>query len=302
LTSPQANILILAGLAGLLVLVLDVLFKGPLFQGRPSFSTRVLFLLACSTFIGIASSRYRTDRYVYFLFPAALLCFLEAMQAYLSRSKPPVRRVVIACVVLVIALLEIPAAIHRLPTASGETRVSGAGEWLRSHAVTRSERIVRIDTAFDYRAAGAELRARMLDDDLLLADAAHQIQVYVPTVHGHLSPPLQEYQHGTRHYFTDSALLRSVEDLTGFLNAVEGSTEVWVLLTTGYNSVWSELLPGLLSEKQVWADGLIAIYAVSARELLSLLHRAPSTLTESDPIHLQKGTQGSVALEPATVP
>lgn len=268
LTSPHAIVFVhLAALAGVLFLLRPKTFEAR-FLGNRSFAARLLLLLGASLVLSAAESYYKAARYIYFLYGIGLLCVLEVFQELYRRSGRIVRAGLAVAALVLLLGVELPAAFAQLPRPEGRP-VREALAWLPDYG-TRS-RIARNRQTIDrdYRSAGAFLRTHMAEGDLLLADAAHQMQPYVATIHGHLAPPLREYAQGARHYFTGSVLLRTPDELESFLDTAPGTTRIWVVIT-GYASPWTDLLSVSLAGKEMWANGPIHVYSTTAADLLQI--------------------------------
>jgi Dolichyl-phosphate-mannose-protein mannosyltransferase len=283
LMDPRTIILFHAGMAGLALVLAWILWNGPLLPGRSSLTARILFLLGALFVVGAVESTYSTHKYIYFLFPAALLSFLEIMKAYWQASARPTR-VALALVGLVfVALSELPRAVAQMPDRDGHRPLPSHVKWLPDYF--RSEQAMkhlREWRQLDYRAAGKILSTRVQQGDVLLADAVHQLQVYLPAtvIQGHLTTPHDEFRFGERHYFTGSVMLRTPEDLSQFLESRSSgaSTRAWIVLA-GYDSVWQDILPSRLSEYTIWADGEIEIYSMTVDELLTIMRSAEAVST-----------------------
>jgi hypothetical protein len=274
LREPRTVVLFHAGVFGCALILLHSLRGRPILAGHPSLTARIVFMLGAVCAIGMISSLYRADRYLYFLFPVALVSALECARVCWRGTAPPVRTALAAGGILVVAASELPMAVAQLPDRDGRRQQPSHVSWLPDYlGIQASFEDARSRRTLDYRAASAVLRADWRETDLVMIDAAHQFQAYLPgvTIHAHLSPPLGEYSSGATHYFTGSTLLRTPDDLIGFLTERRGieGRRVWVVLT-GYDSVWEETLPKQLSRNEVWDNGGIRIYSVPAEELLEV--------------------------------
>ena len=278
LMDPRTIVLFHAGMAGLTLVLAWVLWKGPLLPGRASLTARILFLLGALSVVGMVDSAYTTHRYIYFLFPAAFLSFLEIMNAYWRASAQPVRVALALAGLLLLGFSELPRAITQVPDRDGHRSLPSQVRWLPDYfGGAESMKRNREWRHLDYREAGKMLSARVRPGDLLLVDAVHQLQVYLPAlvIHGHLSTPHSEFSFGERHYFTGSALLRTPKEMLKFLEpySMRPPTRVWIALN-GYDSIWQDILPSRLSEHKVWADGEIEIYSITVDELLAIIRSA----------------------------
>jgi hypothetical protein len=274
LVDPRTTVLFHAGMGGLALVLVRVLWKGSLLPGHSSLAVRILFLLGALSVLGAAHSPYTSHRYVYFLFPAALLSFLEMMTAYWRVSARRTRAVMALLGFLLLGLSELPRAVAQVPDRDGHRELPSPVRWLPDY-FSSEQRMKRSREwrQLDYRAAGGVLRTRVQEGDLLLADAVHQLQVYLPGVEiqGQLSGRHIEVQSGDSHYFTGSALLRTPQEMVKFLEpySMNKTARVWIALA-GYDSIWRDILPSRLAEHKVWADGEIAIYAITVDELLAI--------------------------------
>jgi hypothetical protein len=283
LMDPRTIVLLHAGMAGLALVLARVLWKGPLLPGHSSLAARILFLLGALAAVGAVNSPYSSHRYVYFLFPAALLSFLEIMTAYWRVSAPPARTALALAGLLVLGFSELPRAVAQMPDRDGHRPLPSHVRWLPDYF--RSEQRLKRSREWrqlDYRAAGKILSTRVQQEDVLLVDAAHQLQVYLPAIpiQGHLSPRHRDYQVGEKHYFTGSMLLRTPQEMIKFIepHSMAKSTRVWIVLA-GYDSIWLDTLPSRLTEHRVWVDGEIEIYSLWAEELLDISRAAEAVIT-----------------------
>jgi hypothetical protein len=211
---------------------------------------------------------------VYFLFPAALLSLLEIATTYWRVSAPPVRAALALAGFLLIGLSELPRAVAQMPDRDGHRSLPSQVQWLPDYFGSEQRlKGSREWRHLDYRAAGGILRNRIQQGDVLLVDAAHQLQVYLPgiPIQGHLSPRHRDYQVGEKHYFTGSVLLRTPREMIKFLGPYSAGkpARVWIVIA-GYDSIWRDSLPSRLSEKAIWHDGEIAIYSLPADELVAI--------------------------------
>jgi 4-amino-4-deoxy-L-arabinose transferase-like glycosyltransferase len=260
------------------ILAVGAVVRGSRILDRRSLAVRLLFLVAALGAIGVANSHYRSSRYAYFLFPVALVSAGEAL-AILTRYGPRWAGRVLLGLVLVLGLgVELPASVRALPGSSGHRDHRGPVSWLPDYGTRARLPGVRERQDYDYRAAAEFLIPRRGPSDLVLADASHQMLVYLSPIDGHLSPPLHEYAEGTTHYFSGATYLRTDAELRGFLKdrMAQGADTAWVAIT-GYPSRWTKRIPMLLDEREVWRQDPIVLYGVPADTLWSLLGEIPDT-------------------------
>lgn len=236
---------------------------------RPLLAAKLMFLIAVVAAFSLVEKKGLAARYVYFLFPIALLAMGELVGLLLTGTSRWVRRSVVALALVLTVAVELPASVGLVPDAAGQRRYRGPVAWLPDHETRENLVGVRDRDSLDYRSAGAFIRSQRAVGDLVLADAAHQMQVYLERIDGSLSPELPEYRTGTYHYFTGSRLLRQPADLHAFLAAHReaGHGRVWVVITD-YRSVWTRELKPLLAGHEVWRQDRIGVYRVPVDELL----------------------------------
>jgi hypothetical protein len=270
LTSPHATVFFhLAVFAGLVCIGFPRRFEHRFLQNR-SWAARLLLLLGVALVLSAAESYYKAARYIYFIYGIGLLCVLEVLQELHRRSGRVWRGAIVAMGALLLVAVELPAAIRQLPGADGRPARSPVA-WLPDYGTRAKLARDRHTHERDYREAGKWLSENLHPGDLLLADAAHQMQPYVTTIHGHLAPPHHEYALGFRHYFTGSVLLRTPEELEDFLEQAPSQTRAWIVLT-GYNSLWTDLLPPALAASEAWSKGPVHIYSVTVDTLRLVAH------------------------------
>lgn len=272
----------------------SILF-GPRIVDRPSLAARLLFLVAVVGAIGVADSHYRSSRYAYFLLPVVLVSAAEGLTLLAAGWPIWARRAVLGVALALGLVVELPASVHALPGRSGHKDHRGPVTWLPDYGTRARLPGVRERQAYDYRAAAAFLEPRRAEGDVILADASHQLLVYVDRIDGHLSPPLEEYVSGDRHYFSGATYLRTPTELRDFLagHATRGAETAWIAIT-GYPSPWTDLLPDLLVDHEVWRQDPITLYGIPVDELLT---RVPDEVPPPPP-GAPEGWPGDAAVAP----
>jgi len=253
-------------------LALGSILRGPRVLDRRPLAVRLLFLVAVIGAIGVADSHYRSSRYAYFLFPVVLISGAEALTVLAAAWPVWLRRTVVGAALLVGLGSELPASVKAIPGESGFRNHRGPVSWLPDYGTRARLPGVRERQEYDYRAAAAFLRPRRGENDVVLADASHQLLVYLDRIDGHLSPPLEEYVSGETHYFSGATYLRTPQELREFFagRATADADTAWVAIT-GYPSPWTDLVPRRLEVHRVWCEGPIVLYGLPVDELLAAM-------------------------------
>jgi hypothetical protein len=267
LRETQVAPLFLIGMGIATLICLRGIFLTPVIIKDDSFIARNLFVLSAIFFIGSFAGNYRSDRYLYFLLPSALLSLLQVIRAYLLSNQRWIVRSFAAMALGVVVAFELSVATCQVLPVD-ESRADSLFARLHYLGMPSNSR-----HQIDYRQAAEFLRSVMRENDVLIVDAAHQFQTYVTRIDGHLVPNLNEYTTGTHHYLTGAPYLRSWLDLQNFVRSIDpkATTRVWIGLT-GYTSAWTEILEPRLVQHQRYRKGLLALYVLTPKELLTALN------------------------------
>lgn len=247
---------------------------------RPLLAMKLMLLIAAVAAFSLVYKKSLAPRYVYFLFPVALLAMGEVVGILLVGTSRWARGMVVALALVLVVAVELPASVGLVPDAAGHRRYREPVAWLPDHGTRENLVGVRVRDALDYRSAGAFIRSQQAAGDLVLADASHQMLVYLERIDGSLAPELPEYRTGTHHYFAGSRLLRHPADLRAFLQAHGGAghDRAWIVITD-YRSVWTRELKPLLEGHEVWRQGRLGVYVVPVEELVQMV--APMRETDT---------------------
>lgn len=246
------------------------LFNGSFFESnRPL--VRILFLIIAATGFGIAQSYYTHERYLYFLFPFALLTICEGLIILWKAGKKKTKIGLTVMVLLFFGTVQIPGAMWHLANAKGAISVRPALFPFPDIRGNEELAVWQIRHQADYKKAAKCIEEKIEDGDLILAESAHQMNVYLPVVHGHLpEPSLREYRKGEKHYFTGSVLLRTSEDVFEFFrDSNQGKAKGVFIVLRGWTTYWSKTLYPYLDEKNLISEpgSIPVVYYLNSDEL-----------------------------------
>ena len=304
LNDPRTIALFYVGMAGLALAVVRTLRKGSLLPAHASLNARLLFLLGSLCAVGMGYWPYTSNRYVYFLLPVALLSFLEIMKAYWQVSEWRTRAGFVLVGFLVFGFSELPHAVGQVPDRDGHRKIPHRVRWLPDYFGSEDQLKKRREwKQLDYRAAAGVISTRFQEGDILLVDAPHQLQAYLPetTIQAHLIKRQADVQFGDTHYFTGSVELRTPEHMIRFLEpyGIGNSTRLWLVLS-GTDTTFLDILPARLADSEVWRDGEIVIYSLPADELLAILHAAEGVIADTSQPGEEHNAAVSLHGSPAT--